>query len=115
MLFVLLFSCSSNHPIIFPDPLGMEMILVTSGRFTMGARAGEADTYPIHTVEITRDICMLSTEVTQNVVFISISEQYISTILDLPIHSVTWFESIQFANQLSLKAGLSPCYQIPPD
>ena len=116
MLF-LLFSCSTESSYNYcSDPLGMEMISITSGIFTMGARAGEVDTYPIHTVEITRNFCLLSTEVTKKIWASSQSENSTSLQgLNLPIRSVTWFETIQFANKLSLKAGLSPCYQIPPE
>lgn len=117
MLSILLLSCSSKPSYNYcSDPLGVEMILIDSGSFTMGARAGEVDTYPIHIVEITRDVCLMSTEVTQEMWSLSQSQSSVSPQdLDLPIHSVTWFETIQFANQLSLKAGLSPCYQIPPE
>ena len=114
MLFLLL-SCSSHHPQLCFDPLGLEMIAIPKGIFEMGATAGEVDTFPIHKVEITNNYCMLSTEVTQKIWNLTSTKNTTShTEQDLPIRNVTWFEAIAFANKLSTKANLSQCYDIPP-
>lgn len=31
---------------------------------------------------------------------------------DLPVNSVSWYDAVEFANQLSINSGLTPCYTI---
>lgn len=111
----LIFSCSPHNIELCPDPLGLEMIKIEKGSFQMGATAGEVDTYPIHKVELTTGFCLLSTEVTQEMLSFSTIENsspYKSPLL--PVSNITWFEAISVANELSVKSNLSPCYEIPP-
>jgi formylglycine-generating enzyme required for sulfatase activity len=68
---------------------------------------------------LTRDILVMETEVTQEM-WANLKRVQTSLPLDptqvegrgpkFPVNSVTWFESILFANLLTLKAGLKPCY-----
>ena len=114
MLLFFLHCSSESTYLMCKDPLELEMISIPKGNFLMGANSDEVDTTPIHRVHITKDFCMLSTEVSQELWSSSTLENH-SPYKDpqKPISNITWYEILRFANQLSQKAGLSLCYEIP--
>lgn len=94
----------------------VEFAWVPSGAFQMGSPVRDEDRFPEekqHPVRITRSFYMATHEITQSL-YESVMETNPSALLeaDLPVNQVSWFDSIRFANRLSLKEGLEPCYII---
>ena len=89
---------------------------VPSGAFQMGSPISDKARFPeekLHPVRITRSFYMSTHEITQ-ALYESVMEANPSALLEaeLPVNQVSWYDSIQFANRLSLKEGLEPCYII---
>jgi formylglycine-generating enzyme required for sulfatase activity len=106
--------------------LGMELptlqdaptpfVWVPSGGFQMGSPITEVDRFPEekqHPVRITRSFYMSTTEITQGL-YESVMNENPSALLDpeLPVNQISWYDTIRFANRLSLKEGLETCYII---
>ena len=95
-------------------------VYVPNGTFTMGSPTGEIgrrDNEATHQVTLTRDIEMMAHEVTQ--------EQYenlmdanpayfprIGTDLTRPVETVSWFDALAYANELSEASGYAACYAL---
>ena len=82
----------------------------------MGSPLGEENRFDEerqHPVRISRSFYMSSTEITQEL-YQSVMNENPSVLLGakLPVNQVSWFDSVRFANRLSLKEGLEPCYVI---
>lgn len=92
--------------------------LIVGGTFTMGCTEGDdncsVNESPPHTVEITRDYYMLTTEVTQELYEWVTGENPSEFTLsgDYPVEEVSWYDAVEFANALSELEGLEPCYEI---
>ena len=94
-----------------------EMILIPKGDFLMGAlpndsNAGKAE-YPRHQVQISKSFWMGKYPVTQG--FWEEVMGYNNSKFqgdDHPVEKVSWFDCIQFCNQLSEKEGLQPVYHV---
>jgi formylglycine-generating enzyme required for sulfatase activity len=100
------------------EPIMPEMVLVEAGSFEMGSTDGDADEQPVHTVHITRSFYIAKHAVT--------FEEYDrfcddtvgkSRLADrgwgrgnLPVISVTWYDTAAYCNWLSEQEGLTPCY-----
>jgi formylglycine-generating enzyme required for sulfatase activity len=92
---------------------------IPSGSFTQGSDAGEAcradETQFTHI--LTRNIVVMETEVTQGMWdglralqgTLPANPSYFSG-STLPVEKVTWYESVLFANLLSVEQGLTQCY-----
>ncbi len=100
------------------DPLGMRYRYIRSGKFQMGSPAtetGRDDDEILHEVELTRDFWIGETEVTQaqwRQLMKSDPSGFKNCGDDCPVESVNWFEAVTFANRLSGRAELTPCYAI---
>jgi len=95
---------------IVSTKLGIDMVLIPAGKFTMGCATGQADEKPPHEVEL--DAFLIDrTEITQ--------EQFGKLVLGnpshfkgptLPVEQVSWAEAARFCNERSKREGLEPCY-----
>ena len=103
--------------------------LIPPGRFSMGSppdEEGRQDDELLHPVSLTSGYWMAVTETTQSF-FLDVSGQSPSLRKvgecslvgnaaepsgQQPVYCVSWYEALAFANLLSEKEGLSPCYQI---
>lgn len=116
-----------SHPVAttFTNSIGMQFNTLPAGSFTMGSPLDEpgrdisvSSNEVEHTVTLTQAFGMQVTEVT--------NEQWNDVIVDAalginpssshpgdnnyPVESVTWYDAVFFANQLSIAEGLSSCY-----
>ena len=68
---------------------------------------------PVQSVTISRPFYVMDTEVTQEL-YQDVMNQNPSSHKGsrLPVETVSWFDAVAFANRLSEKEGLTPCYQI---
>lgn len=95
-------------------------VLIPAGSFLMGSPESEADRWPFegpqHRVEITRGFWMKTTPVTTGawhaVVGNRPSRAAKSCGDDCPVERVNWFEALAYANTLSEREGLGPCYAL---
>jgi formylglycine-generating enzyme required for sulfatase activity len=112
------------------NTIGMEMIRVPAGKYERGARDGEASASsaekPRHWVQISREFDVGKYPVTQgqyNKVMGHNPSHFSSTgsgsdkvrgldTTDFPAESVSWFDTIEFCNKLSVLEKLSPYYEL---
>ena len=109
---------SSEDSAFGPQDFEIEVSLIPAGSFQMGCIGGGEDCFDgeflAHSVEITRDYYVMTTEVTQEL-YEAVTEMNPSEFTlggDFPVDSVTWFEAIHFANELSRLEGREQCYTI---
>lgn len=103
------------------NEVGMRFRYVPAGSYTISSPKHEpgrwASDAPPHEVRLTRGFWLGETEVTQ--------EQWVSLDGDItnpsyfkacggdcPVERVSWFEAVTFANLLSEKEGVGPCYDL---
>lgn len=103
-------------PVVQLNTIGMKLVLVPPGTFTMGSPEGEPgrvkDEIP-HRVRLTRPLQVSATEVTQEEYQRVMQRNRSSFRGDRnPVESVDWFEAVAYCNELSKKEGLRPCYQL---
>jgi sulfatase modifying factor 1 len=104
-----------DGPFVVP---GNPVTINAAGKsFMMGSPGGElcqlsGQTEALHQVTLTRSFEMQSTEVTQ-LMFKSLmgyNNANNATCLTCPVEQVSWHEAAAYCNQLSINAGLAPCY-----
>ena len=90
-------------PGCYPRELGMIRMVGGRGKFPFYRR----DT-------ITRGFWMAETETSQNewLVVMADNPSYHKDCLDCPVESISWLDAVRFANTLSLREGLAPCYTL---
>ena len=97
--------------------LGMRFRYCPPGLFWMGSPDDELerrDDEVLHQVRLTRGIWVAETPVTQGE-YRALSDRsasHFDGVDALPVTDVSWFDAVQFANLLSVQAGLEPCYRI---
>ncbi len=91
-----------------------DMVLVEGSKFSMGDTnsVGRSDEKPIHEVEL-NSFLISKIQVTQKIWNLA-TESNPSNFhgFDLPVEHISWYECIEFCNNLSLLAGFTPCYTI---
>lgn len=106
------------------NSIGMTMVPIRAGSFTMGAPPGGNSVYenfqrPAHSVHITRPFLLSAYEVTQQQYQAVIGDNPSNTKAnntDLhPVESISWYDAIRFCNRLSDLEGLPPYYELGPD
>jgi serine/threonine protein kinase len=95
-------------------PALIPMVRISPGTFTRGSPAGEPGRDSDETqnqVAITRPFFIGIAEVTQSQydLVMSSNPSHFKGSLH-PVEEVTWYDAIDFCNRLSLKEGLTPCY-----
>jgi formylglycine-generating enzyme required for sulfatase activity len=92
-----------------PFSSGMEMVLVEGGTFDMGCNEYDVEK-PVHSVTV-GDFYIGKTEVTQ-AQWKAVMGNNPSCFkgFNLPVETVSWFDTIEFCNKLSEKEGLTKCY-----
>ncbi len=94
-------------------------VCVPAGSFEMGSPVGEigrdVDEVP-HAVTLTRPFFVMTTELTQGefeaLAGVDLADCSGGCGADHPVQSVSWFDAVVAANELSTDAGLSPCYRL---
>lgn len=92
---------------------------IPTGYFDMGSEIEDVDRTEDelrHRVVLSQPFLMGQTEVTQDL-YMLVTGQKPARYKDKykPIESVSWYEAVDFCNQLSIIEGLSPCYDIDGD
>jgi formylglycine-generating enzyme required for sulfatase activity len=93
-------------------------VCVGPGTFMMGSPTDEPlreDDEVLHQVTLTRAFWLKATEVTQSEWQATIGANpsfFKGCGGDCPVESITWFDMVAFANALSLREGLQPCYTL---
>ncbi|MBM2815839.1 MAG: serine/threonine kinase [Ignavibacteria bacterium] len=95
------------------SPSTIEMVLIPAGTFQMG-QDGVDNAYIVHTVKITKAFYMSKYEITQKqyTEITGSNQSYFFSKLNNPIEQVTWYDAVQFCNELSKKEGLEQCYTL---
>jgi formylglycine-generating enzyme required for sulfatase activity len=100
---------TENH-----DGLGLDMVLVEGGTFTMGSDDGEADEKPTHQVTLF-DFHIGKYEVTQRQwrVIMGTEPSYFKNCDDCPVEQVSWSDVQDFIKKLNQKTGKK--YRLPTE
>ena len=99
----------------------IEVSELPAGTFQMGCTDGDTTCFPeespAHSVEITRAFAVMKTEVTQalyeSVMLMNPSEPAFGG--TFPVHHVSWYDALTFANTLSRLEGRQECYVLPSE
>ena len=98
------------------NSIGLEMVRISAGSFMMGSGFDESDRENdewYHRVTLTHDFLLASTEVSQGQWerVMGGNPSYF-TGSALPAEQVTWYEAVEFCNNLSEREGLSKAYVV---
>lgn len=100
------------------DTTCADWVTVQNGTFTMGSptsELGRSDDEQSHFVTLTHNISMSIYEVTQGQWTGLIGwnpSNWSSCGPDCAVESISWYDSLAYANALSTEAGYSPCYSL---
>jgi formylglycine-generating enzyme required for sulfatase activity len=90
--------------------LGMTMVRIPAGRFTMGSARGAADEQPPHEVELS-GFLMDKYEVTQDLLEkLQLPDPSRFKGGRRPVERVRWSDAVEICNERSRAEGLEPCY-----
>ncbi len=109
----------TGEPEVWSDPiLGMRFRPAPPGKFLMGSPREEPERWDDesqHPVTLSRGFWIAETAVTQGEwreLFGNNPSRFQDGGADLPVEQVSWFDAVAFANALSERAGLAPCYEL---
>ena len=99
---------------------GIAVREVPAGTYVIGCTPGQGDACdgderPAHPVTLTRAVLVMETEVTQGLwraVMGSNPSHFGSCGEECPVEQVSWLDAVAFANALSKRDGLEPCYVV---
>jgi formylglycine-generating enzyme required for sulfatase activity len=96
---------------------GYKPILVRKGKFTMGESWEKYYWFrmPPRKVQITYHFYIMQSEVTQDLVTKVLNPGYQGWYIPNMPEEMDWVDAVMFANELSKKEGLDPCYEITPN
>ena len=113
--------CGCTSPAL-PDGFdvgGSSFVPLPAGSFTMGCSEGEQGCAPAdaprHEVTISRAFWIAATETTQQQWALLIPEwpgPWSTCVEGCPVGRIRWWNTLQFANALSLQEGLPACYTL---
>ena len=94
-----------------------DSVLVQGGTYEMGCKGYqcELDSQPAHLVTLTNSIQVMTTEVTQDLythVMNSNPSQFSNCGGTCPVENVSWYDAVDFANELNKQLNLEQCYEI---
>ncbi len=110
-------------PTATPSVVPMDFVYIAPGSFTMGSPDDEpcrkSRESPQHEVTLTRGFYMMSTQITRQM-WKDLKDvqpdlpydpgSHHNTTMNHPVQGCSWFETVLFANLLSLHEGLTRCY-----
>ena len=100
-------------PIEIENEIGLKLVLIPSGSFTMGGTVGE-DERPLHRVVISNDFYIGKYEITQAEYKAVMGKNPSSNMGELkPVTMVSWDDAVQFCNKLSKLTGNK--YRLPTE
>jgi formylglycine-generating enzyme required for sulfatase activity len=99
---------------------GYETVVIPSGDFMMGCTLEQGedcdkDEFPVHYVIISHDFHMMKSEITQELyqkVMFENPSRFTDCGGNCPVEMVSWYDAVQFANNLSRQEELEVCYII---
>ncbi len=103
---------------VVKSSMGVEMVEIPAGRFIMGSpesEEGREDDERQHEVVISRPLLAAKHEVTQalwRIVMGNNSSDFKNCGEDCPVENVSWYDAVEFCNQLSEREGLTTAYRI---
>ncbi len=100
-----------------PPTLPAGFVRVDAGEFVMGSMAdeeGRARDEMTHLVTLTRPVWVATTEVTQAEwrTLMGTSPALQKDCDDCPVERVSWYDAVAYANALSRRDGVEPCYAL---
>jgi formylglycine-generating enzyme required for sulfatase activity len=103
----------------FRNSIGMEFVFISPGKFMMGADNrvdpdAEVNQAPRHRVHVSGGFAMGAHKVRQADYrqILDRNPSHFFSSVNLPVDSPTWFDAIEFCNELSTREGLRPYYEI---
>ena len=102
------------------DPASADYVMLSPGAFIRGSPASEPQRVATETqyaVSFDRTIAFMKTEVTQSQWFTITGQNpshWTACGTNCPVERVDWFAAMSYANELSRRAMLEPCYELTP-
>jgi sulfatase modifying factor 1 len=96
--------------------VGFKMVACPSGNFWMGSEDGIGydNERPRHQVRMNKDFWMGETQVTQELwqAVMGWNPSHFTDSAKLPVENVTWYDCLEFCNQLSNLEKFTPCFEL---
>ena len=116
--FFMLVSCITENRISLSErrkqaaPITIDEVLVPAGTFIVGSWA-RIEERPLQQVEIGHSFMMMKGEVSQQLYeqLMGTNPSFFSECSDCPVEKIRWTDATAFANALSERMGLTPCYE----
>ena len=111
-------SCITEHRVSLVErrknsaPITIDEVFISAGTFIVGSLA-RFEERPLQHVEVSHSFMMMKGEVSQQLYeqVIGTNPSFFSACPDCPVEKIRWTDATAFANALSERMGLSPCYE----